>query len=328
MTLLHRRTVLHSLGLLLASAALAPAAHASTASFPHKPIRLIVPFAPGGGADLIARFLGVEMGKDLGQPIVVENKPGAGTLIGTDMVAKSRPDGYNLVIATFAHAVNPSLQAKLPYGSNQAFAPVMLVGRGPNVLVVRANSPVQDLDSLLAQAKASPGKLTYASPGSGTSPHLSGELFAKLAKVGITHVPYRGAGPALNDLLGGQVDFMFATAAAAAPLIDSGKVRALGVTTAQPSAAFKNVPAVATRVPGFVVESWYGLYVPTNTPQAIIDRLNQAARKAAQAPEFGQKVAQEGLVVDAGLPSQLDTYVASEEKRWDQFIKQHDIQPN
>ena len=329
MKTLNRRSLVHALGLALTGTALAPvtSAYAQT-GFPNKPIRIVVPFAPGGGADLIARFLGVEMGKDLGQPIIVENKPGAGTLIGSDMVAKSKPDGYNLVIATFAHAVNPSLQAKLPYGSNQAFAPVMLVGRGPNVLVVRNDSPLQSLDALLAQAKAAPGKLTYASPGSGTSPHLSGELLSKLGKVNITHVPYRGAGPALNDLLGGQVDIMFATAAAAAPLIESGKVRALGVTTAQPSAAFKNVPAVGSRVPGYVVESWYGLYVPAGTPAAVVERLNQAARKAAQSPDFGQKVAQEGLVIDAGTPAQLNSYVASEEKRWDKFIKDYSIQPN
>ncbi|MET4580503.1 tripartite tricarboxylate transporter substrate binding protein [Ottowia thiooxydans] len=327
MSMQNRRVVIRSLSLLLASSALLPVANANSGSdFPNKPIRLTVPFAPGGGADTISRFLGVEMGRDLGQPIVVENKPGAGTLIGTDFVAKAKPDGYNLVIATFAHAVNPALQAKLPYGSNQAFAPVMLLGRGPNVLVVRAESPIKNLEGLLADAKSRPGKLTYASPGNGTSPHLSGEMFAKLSNSAITHVPYRGAGPALNDLLGGQVDMMFATAAAAAPMLENGKLRALGVTTAQPSPAFKNVPAIATRVPGYVVESWYGLYVPAGTPASVIARLNKSASSAARSPGFAQKVAQEGLTIDAGPPAELDAYVAEEEKRWSKFIKDNRIQ--
>ncbi|MBA4005796.1 MAG: LacI family transcriptional regulator, partial [Delftia sp.] len=254
--------------------------------------------------------------------------PGAGTIIGTDNVAKSAPDGYSVVVASFAHAVNPALQAKLPYGSNKAFAPVILIGRGPNVLVVPAASPYKTVADVMAAAKASPDKLTYASQGAGTSAHLAGELFANLAKVRLTHVPYRGAGPALTDLMGGQVDMMFATAAAVSTFIDNGKLRVLGVTTAEPSAAFKNVPPIAVTVPGYRVESWYGLYAPAATPAAVIDRLNAAARKAARSPEFVRKLEHEGLMVNAGPAAELDTYVQAEEKRWAQIVKQNNIHPD
>lgn len=303
-------------------------AGSALAAFPEKPIRLVVPFAPGGGTDLIARTLGAEMSKDLGQPIIVENKPGAGTMIGTDNVAKSQPDGYSILIASFAHAVNPALQPKLPYGSNKAFAPVVLIGRGPNVLVVRPDSQFKTVADIVAAAKANPGKLTFASQGAGTSAHLAGELFANLAKVKMNHIPYRGAGPALTDVLGGQVDMMFATAAAVSPFVDSGKLRALGVTTAEPSPAFKGMAPIATSLPGYVVDSWYGLYVPAGTPAAVVDRLNAAARKAAQAPDFVHKVEHEGLVVSAGAPAELDAYVEAEVRRWTRVVKENNIKPD
>lgn len=301
---------------------------AANAAFPEKPVRLVVPFAPGGGTDLIARTLGHEMSKDLGQPVIIENKPGAGTMIGTDNVAKSAPDGHSVVVASFAHAINPVFQTKLVYGSNKAFAPVILIGRGPNVLVVRTESTYNSVADVLAAAKSSPEKLTYASQGAGTSAHLAGELFANLAKVKLTHIPYRGAGPALTDLMGGQVDMMFATAAAVSSLIENGKLRVLGVTTAEPSAAYKGVAPIATTVPNYRVESWYGLFVPAGTPSAVIDRLNEAARKAARSPDFVRKLEHEGLVINAGSPSELDSYVQAEEKRWAQIIKDNNIKPD
>ena len=316
-----RQTVVQRVWLALALT-LSTLAHAD---FPDKPVRLIVPFAPGGGTDLIARTLAGGMQQALGQPVIVENKPGGGTVIGSDMVAKSAPDGYTLVVATFAHAVNPSLLQKLPFDTNKAFAPVILLGRGPNVLVVRAESPYKSVNDVIIAAKANPGKLTYASQGKGTSAHLAGEMFANLAKVEMLHIPYRGAGPAITDLLGGSVDMIFGTAAAVSTFVDAGKLRALGVTSPQPSPALKGVPAIADTVPSYQTESWYGLYAPAGTPKDVIAKLNAAAAKATQSADFRKKVEQEGLVISAGTPAELDTYVRAEEVRWKKIIKENNI---
>lgn len=299
---------------------------AAWAAFPDKPLHIVVPFAPGGGTDAITRSLGVGMSQALGQPVIVDNKPGAGTIIGSEFVAKSAPDGYTLVMATFAHAVNPGLQPKMPYDTDKAFAPVALIGVSPNVLVVRAESPYKTVAELVAAAKATPGKLTFASQGNGTSAHLAGELFKNLAKVELTHIPYRGAGPAMTDLLGGQVDMMFATASAVRPFVDSGKMRALGVTTARRSPAYASVPTLAeASVPGYAAESWYGLYVAAKTPKDVIDRLNAAVKKAVKAPAFAKQTDAEGLAVDVGAPEQLDTYVRAEEVRWRKVVKDNHI---
>jgi tripartite-type tricarboxylate transporter receptor subunit TctC len=300
----------------------------ANAAYPEKPIRIVVPFAPGGGTDLVARTLGQGMAQVLGQAVVIDNKPGAGTIIGTEIVAKSPPDGYTVVIASFAHAVNPSLISKLPYSSDKAFAAVILIGRGPNVLVVRAASPYKTIKDVLAAASANPEKLTYASQGNGTSAHLAGELLTNLANVKMTHVPYRGAGPAITDLLGGQVDMMFATAAAASVHVDSGKLRALAVTSLERSPALNGVPTVAETVTGYAVESWYGLYVPAGTPADVIEKLNAAAKKAVQAEAFRKKIEQEGLVVSAGTPAELDAYVKREEARWSKIVRENNIKPD
>lgn len=320
---LHRRRF-H--GLAAAAALFALAAPPAFAAFPDKPLRIVVPFAPGGGTDAIARSLGIGMAQALGQPVIVDNKPGAGTIIGTDAVAKSAPDGYTLVMATFAHAVNPALQPKLPYDTDKAFAPVALVGISPNVLVVRADQPYKTVAELIAAAKAKPGKLTFASQGNGTSAHLAGELFKSLAKVDITHVPYRGAGPAMTDLLGGQVDMMFATAAAARPFVSAGKMRALAVTTAQRSPAYANVPTLAEAgVRGYAAESWYGLYAAAGTPKEVIARLNDAVRQAVQAEAFAKQAQTEGLALQVGTPEALGRYVQAEEVRWRKVVKDGNI---
>ena len=298
------------------------------AAYPEKPVKLVVPFSPGGGTDSIARTLAVGMSQVLGQSVIVENKPGAGTIIGTDAVAKSAPDGYSLVVATFAHAVNSSLMSKLPFDTEKAFTPVVMVARGPNVLVVRTENTLKSVKDLIDLARADPAKLSYASQGNGTSAHLAGEMFENLAQVKMTHIPYRGAGPAMTDLLSGQVDMMFATAAAVAPHIASGKLRAIAVTSPERSPVMRTIPTVAETVRGYAVESWYGLFAPAGTPDDVVMKLNNAAKQATQSSEFRRKMEPEGLVVSTGTPQELDAYVKREESRWRKIVKENNIKPD
>jgi len=301
-----------------AASALALNAHAA---FPDRPVKIVVPFAPGGGTDLISRTVAEGMARDLGQPVIVDNKPGAGTIIGTDFVAKAAPDGLTLLMATFAHALNPSLQPRLPYVTDRAFAPVAMIGRSPNVLVVRPDRPYKTVAELIAAARAQPGRLSYGSYGNGTSAHLAGELFKSLAKIDITHVPYKGSSPAITDLLGGQIDMMLTTVASVAQHIEGGKLRALAVTSSARSSAWPNVPTMAEAgVPGYLAESWYGLYAPTGTPREAVLRLNAAAKVAVQSEAFRKRIQEEGLVVEVGAPDALDRYVRAEEARWKKVV--------
>jgi len=301
------------------------------AAYPDKSIKVIVPFSPGGGTDLVARTLAIPMSDSLGQSIVIDNKPGGSTIIGTDALAKSPPDGYTLVVATLAHAVNPSLKAKLPYSQDKDFAPVILVGISPNVVVVSADSPYKTFAEFLAAAKANPGKLSYASQGGGTSAHLAGELFNSLAGTKLTHVPYKGAGPALTDVIGGQVDVMFATASAVGSLVDAGKLRALAVTTPTRSTtpALAKLPTVAeSGVPGYNASSWYGYFAPAGTPPDVINKLNAAIKKGAQTPAFKSRVESEGLMIKTGTPEDFGNFVKAEEIRWRKVIKDANISPD
>jgi tripartite-type tricarboxylate transporter receptor subunit TctC len=299
---------------------------AAHAAYPDKPIRIVVPFSPGGGADLIARTLSVELAKELGQPVIVENKPGGGTVIGSDLVAKSTPDGYTLLLSSIAHSVNPSLAEKLPYNTERDFAPVAMLVRSPNVLVVRADSPYKSVKEIVEAAKAKPGKLTYASPGNGTSSHLAGALFEDLGKVRLQHIAYKGSAPALTDLLGGQTDILFGTSGSVGPFIASGKLRALAVTSAGRSSAYPDVPTmVEAGVSGYVTEGWYGLHAPAGTPAAVIERLNAAARKAATTEFFKSKLVHEGMVVQTGAPAEYESYVRAEIARWSKLVKSNVI---
>jgi tripartite-type tricarboxylate transporter receptor subunit TctC len=291
------------------------------AAYPEKIIRIVVPFAPGGGTDVIARTLAQEMAKDLGATMIIENRPGAGTIIGTQAVATSEPDGYTLLMGTFANAVNPSLNAKLPYDPHKDFAAVALIARSFNIVVVNPVSPVKSIADLIEAAKSDPNKISYGTYGTGTSAHLAGELFKDMAKVNLTTVPYKGAAPAITDLLGGQIQVMFTTVASAASLIAAGQLRALAVTSAERSPAFPELPTVAEAgVPGYAAESWYGLYAPAKTPDDIIDRLNKSAAKAVQSEAFKRLGVNEGLVMVASPPAELDRYVRGEEERWRKVI--------
>jgi tripartite-type tricarboxylate transporter receptor subunit TctC len=296
------------------------------AAYPEKTIRIVVPFAPGGGTDAIARTLAQEMAKDLGGSIIIENKPGAGTIIGTQAVAGSEPDGYTLLMGTFANAVNPSLNAKLPYDPHKDFAAVALIARSFNIVVVNAASPIKSIADLIAAAKSDPDRLSYGTYGTGTSAHLAGELFKSMAHVNLTTVPYKGAAPAITDLLGGQIQVMFTTVASAASLIAGGQLRALAVTSAQRSLAFPELPTIAEAgVPGYAAESWYGLYAPARTPLAIIERLNKSAAVAVQSEAFKKLSVNEGLILIAREPAELERYVRGEEERWRKVIKDANI---
>ena len=219
------------------------------AGYPDRIVKIVVPFAPGGGTDVVARTLAQEMAKDLGATVIIENKPGAGTIIGTQAVATSEPDGYTLLMGTFANAVNPSLNAKLPYDAHGAFAPVSLIARSFNIVVVNPASPIKSIADLIAAAKAEPDKLSYGTYGTGTSAHLAGELFKHMAKVNLTTVPYKGAAPAITDLIGGQIQVMFTTVASAASLVEAGQLRAIAVTSAERSAAFPAADRLGSRRP-------------------------------------------------------------------------------
>ena len=310
---------------LFAFAALLLAALATdlaSASYPDRTIRIVVPLAPGGGTDLISRTLAQEMTKDLGASVIVENKPGAGTIIGSQAVATSEPDGYTLLMGTFANAVNPSLNVKLPYDPHKDFAPVALIARSFNIVVVNSNSAIKSIGDLIAAAKAEPNKLSYGTYGNGTSAHLAGELFKSLAKVNLTTVPYKGSAPAITDLIGGQIQVMFTTVASAASLIEGGQLRALAVTSAERSPAFPQLPTVAEAgVPGYAAESWYGLFAPAKTPLDVIARLNKSAGIAVQSEAFKKLGVNEGLVTVAQPPAELDRYLRGEEERWRKVIE-------
>jgi tripartite-type tricarboxylate transporter receptor subunit TctC len=291
------------------------------AEYPEKVIEIVVPFAPGGGTDTISRILAQEMSKDLGQSVIVDNRPGASTMIGSKIVADSPPDGYKLLMASFAHAVNPYLNANIKYDTAKAFAPVGLVAKSYNILVVNADSPFKTVEELVANAKANPGALNYGSFGNGTSAHLSGELFKYLTATNITHIPYKGAAPALTDLLGGQIQMVFTSVASVSGHIASGSLRPLAVTSSERSAAFPAIPTVAEAgVQGYVSDAWYGLYAPTGTPPEVISKLNASLEKAIQSDAFKKLEKMEGLVFVPGSSDDLKIFVDAQSARWKKVI--------
>ena len=313
-----------------AAAAFLPApAHAQpsdAAAWPAKPIRWVVPFPPGGAMDVIARTLGERAGRALGQPFVIENRPGAGGNIGADAVAKSPADGYTIMITSIGMATNKALYAKLSYDPVKDFAPISLLAVVPNVLVVNANSPDKTVADVIAHAQREPGKLTYASAGNGTSIHLAGEVFASMAGLNLLHVPYKGSGPAITDMLGGQVDLMFDSITSSAPHIQAGKLRALGVTSARRSAALPNVPTIAEAgVPGYEVSPWFAVFAPAGTPAPIVQKINAALLDAMKQPDTKARFDAIGAEPIGSTPAQLATHLDKEMARWGKLIKERNI---
>ena len=321
------RRILPAVAALALSALTSGVALAQAENYPSKPIKWIVPFPPAGAMDSIARSLGEQMGHRFGQTFVIENRPGAGGNIGADAVAKSAPDGYTMMIVANGMAVNKFLYGKLSYDPVRNFAPVSLVAVVPNVLVTNASqSKARTLAEVIAQAKAQPGKFTYASAGNGTSIHLAGELFTSMAQVDLLHVPYKGSGPAVTDLIGGQVDYMFDSVTSAAPHIKSGKLRAIAVTTTKRSSALPNVPTVAEAgLPGYELSPWFAVYVPAGTPKPIIAKLNAAIIDAMKLPEVQARFAAIGAEPIGSTSEQLATHLDAEMTKWGKIIQERNI---
>jgi tripartite-type tricarboxylate transporter receptor subunit TctC len=300
---------------------------ADAAGYPVKPIKIVVPFAAGGGVDMMARLLADFISKDLGKPVVIENKPGAGTIVGTEAVARSVPDGYTLLMASATFTINPSIHASLPFDTLKAFEPVALVARYFDIVVVSSKLPFKSIQDVIAFAQANPNKLNFGSPGIGTSVHLAGELFKSMAHVDMTHVPYKGTAPAITDLLSGQIQIMFSTVPGAAPFIQGGQLRALAITSAQRSAAFPDLPTVAEAgVPGFVVEGWYGLVAPAGTAAEIVNLLNASVEKAIRSEAFKTIEANEGLTFSSNTPEDFSRYLQRDADRWREVVKDAHIQ--
>jgi len=291
-------------------------------NFPVKPIRFILPYPPGGNSEVLGRPIANEMSKSLGQPVVIEYKPGAGSSIGADATAKSPPDGYTVVMLLPAHAVNATLMPNLPYDTVKDFASVTLLVTAPLVVEVNAQSPIRTLRDLINAAKASPGKLNYASVGPGNASHLAVELFKSILGIDLVHVPYKGSGPAIIALLGREVDVFFDGLGSSLPQIQAGKFRPLAVSTATRSRVLPDVPTVQEAgVPGFDVYTWFGIFAPAGTPAAVIQKLNAEFVKAMRAPEVKARFEASGYEIVGSTPAQLDALLRSEIARWGKVVK-------
>ncbi|WP_426238972.1 Bug family tripartite tricarboxylate transporter substrate binding protein [Pararhizobium sp. DWP1-1-3] len=325
LSLLKRRTAL-ALAMAAASAlTLATAAQAQ--EFPDRPVTLVVPFAAGGSTDVVARIIGQKMADDLGQQVVVENVAGAGGNLGADRVARAEPDGYTILMGTVAtHALNPLILKTKPYDPEKDFAPVSLLVLVPNVLVVNPELPAKTVAELVALIKAAPEQYSYASSGNGTPLHLSGELFKKMAGVSMQHVPYKGSGPALNDVIGNQVPIMFDNLPSSSGHIKSGTLRALAVTTKERAPSFPDVPTIAETIPGYETYTWNALFAPAGTPKEAIDRLNAAAKKALADPTVAEKMKDFSATIIASTPEELATHVTAELAKWGPVVKDANVQ--
>ena len=302
--------------------ALACATGAVAQSYPSKPIRLVVTYPPGGGADLMARLVAPKMSEVLGQPVVVDNKPGASGQIGAAEVARAAPDGHTIMLDAANHAVNPSLYPKLPYDAEKAFQPISLLVRFPNVLVVTPSFPARDVKELIAAAKSKPGAVAFASSGNGSAQHLSAELFRQRAGIDMTHVPYKGGGPALNDVIGGQVPVFFANMASGLPHVKAGKLRALAITGAARSPALPDTPTMAEAgLAGYEVYEWNAIFAPAGTPAPIVARLAEAIAKALQAPDVRERVAGLGGEIAALNPTDTARFLKDQADLWSKVVR-------
>jgi tripartite-type tricarboxylate transporter receptor subunit TctC len=304
----------------------APHAALAQGGWPEKPIHFVVPYPPGGGTDVIARIVQERFQKELGQPIIIDNRGGAAGSLGTDLAAKSAPDGYTVLFTLSSHTINPFIYPKLPFDTVRDFEPVGMVASLPQILVANLQFPANTVAELTALAKAKPGTIAYASVGNGSPGQLAGEMYKLRTGTQLTHVPYRGGGPAMNDLMGGQVPLLWVSIPAAAQFVKTGKVKALAVSTVKRSAAFPDVATMQEAgVPDFNVDSWYAMFVPAKTPRLIIDKLNKALNVIVREPAIRDKLLQQGAEGVGGTPEALGKVVDSELVRWAKLVKDANI---
>ena len=316
-------------GVLLAFPGLVGALPVHAQNYPVRPVRMIVPFSPGGATDVPARILAQRLSEALGHQIVIDNRPGAGAVLGTDAVAKAPPDGYTLLLTATTHVISASLYKKLPYDAIRDFAPVMLIGSGPNVLTVHPSLPAKNVRELISLAKARPGKIDYASSGNGSAQHLFGALFMSLADIRMMHIPYKGSAPATTDLIAGQVSVGFPGIALVLPHTKAGRLRALAVTSAERSKAMPDVPSIAEAgVPGYAATLWLGLLAPKGTPPEIVQKLYDEIAKLLRQPEVESAYLATGTDVTIGNPEQFGRFVQAEYDKWAKVIKAVDAQVN
>ena len=309
------------------TAAIANVNCASAQTYPSRPVRVVVGSAAGGGVDIIARLMGQWLSERLGQPFVVENRPGAGTNIGTEAVVKAPPDGHTLLLVNAANAINATLYEKLNFNFNRDIAPVASIMRQPQAMLVNLSVPAKSVSEFIAFAKANPGKVNMASAGNGTPSHLAGELFKMMTGVELVHVPYRGVAPAMTDLLGGQVQVIFTSTASAIEYIKSDKLRPLAVTPATRLEALPHIPTVADFVPGYEATQWYGVGAPKNTPTEIVDRLNKEINAALGDPKMKPRLDELGGTALAGSPADFGKLIAEETEKWGKVIRVAKIKP-
>jgi tripartite-type tricarboxylate transporter receptor subunit TctC len=295
---------------------------AAAQAYPNRPIRIIVPFAPGGGIDFTARLIAQRLNEAMGQSVIVDNRTGGGGIVGSEVAVKSPPDGYTLLAVPISHAVNISLAPKLSFNPVTDFAHIVQIASAPNVVLVHPSVPAKTSADLVKLAKAKPGSLAFASSGNGSSTHLATELFKMLAKIEMLHVPYKGGGPALIDLLGGQVSMYFGSLPASMPHLRSGRLRGLGVTSKVRAATLPDMPTVAeSGVPGYEYVGWYGLLAPAGTPAAVVTRLNAEVNKILKTPAFAEKLAADGAEPVGGSPEDFANFVRSEITKWGSVVK-------
>ncbi len=319
-----RSMLLQAGGLMLALTAMALPA-AAQSDYPNRPIRLIIPFPPGGSNDVVGRMIGDQLAKQLGRQVVIDNRAGAGGVVGTEIASKAPADGYTLLVISLAHAVNPHLY-KLPYDPIKDFAPIGVMGSGPNVVVVHPDVPAKNIKELVALAKAKPGALQYASAGIGSFQHLGGELFKLEAGVDILHVPFKGGGPSMINVIGGHSQVMFSSLVQTTPHIKSGKLRAIGVGSKTRSPVLPDVPSVAEAgVPSYEAVNWWGIVAPAGTPQPVIERLHKALTAAQGTAEVTKQFASEGATVMRMSTPEFSKFMVSEMNKWERVVKQGGI---